>query len=265
MRLLLKIAFIGTNYAGYQAQTEFPSVQVTLTEAVSKTFGFPCTVTGCSRTDAGVHALGFCAAVSPKDPAIAATDWLTVPCGKVHRLLARELPDDIAVCGEALMEDESFHPRYSVTEKTYQYRMYDTAAEDPFLRGRAWHLKRPVTPEGISRMNEAASFLTGRHDFTSFMAAGSKITDAVRTVRALDVRRKEKEIVLSVTADGFLYNMVRIITGTLVDVAAGTIGPAEVSGILEACDRTRAGRTAPPDGLYLTDVRYDRDIVWLSE
>ena len=265
MKLLLKIAYIGTHYAGYQAQPDLPSVQVTMTEAVSRAFGFPCTVTGCSRTDAGVHALGFCAAVSPKDPDTAASDWLKIPCGRVHRLLAHELPDDIAVVGEAVIEDDDFHPRYSVREKTYEYRMYDTPAEDPFRCGRAWHLKRPITDAGLARMNEAAAHLVGRHDFSSFMAAGSKIEDAARTIRSIGIVRDGNGLTLTVTADGFLYHMVRIITGTLVDVAAGTMEPDDMTAVLDACDRTRAGRTAPPDGLYLADVCYDRPIGWQCE
>ena len=262
MKLLLKIQYIGTAYAGYQAQTELPSVQTTLTEAVSKAFGFPCSVTGCSRTDAGVHALGFCAAVEPRDREKAASRWLTIPEGKAHRVLARYLPDDIAVCGEAYLFDPDFHPRYSVASKEYRYRMYDSPWRDPFLAHRAWHLKRAVTTEGLTRMNEGGRYLLGRHDFTSFMAAGSKITDASRTVLSLDVTRQGAGLELRISADGFLYNMVRIITGTLVDCAYGSLEPEDVPAILEARDRTRAGKTAPPDGLYLSDVRYDREIPW---
>ncbi len=265
MKLLLKIAYIGTRYAGYQAQKEYPSVQTVLTAAVSEAFGFPCTVTGCSRTDAGVHALGFCAAVAPKERSRAAGDWLGIPPGRVHRVLARYLPEDISVVGESRIGDDGFHPRYSVLEKTYLYRMYDTPSADPFLARRAWHLKKPVTEEGLRRMQEAAGGLLGTHDFTSFMAKGSKIVDATRTVRSLTVLREGREIRLTVTADGFLYHMVRIIAGTLADAAYGTIGPEEIPGILLAKDRAGAGRTAPPDGLYLADVRYDRPIEWRIE
>ena len=260
MKLLLKIMFDGSAYAGYQAQTELSSVQTTLTSAVSSCFGFPCTVTGCSRTDAGVHALGFVCAVEPRGKH--GDGWLTVPIGKVHRALAKYLPDDIAVCGEAAADD-GFHPRYSVKEKTYIYKMYDTPNTDPFKRNRAWHLKSRLTDEDIGKMNAAGKILIGRHDFASFMASGSKITDACRTVTALSVgRAADGDIVLSVTADGFLYNMVRIITGTLVDVAAGTIDAESMADILASRDRRAAGRTAPAYGLYLENVEYDRDIGW---
>ena len=252
--------FDGRGYAGYQAQTELPSVQTTLTDAVSSCLGFPCTVTGCSRTDAGVHALGFVCAVEPRGEH--KDGWLTVPVGKVHRALAKYLPDDIAVCGEATADD-SFHPRYSVKEKTYIYRMYDTPNADPFRRGRAWHLRSRLSDGDIGNMNAAGNALIGRHDFTSFMASGSKITDACRTLTALSVEREDGgDIVLSVSADGFLYNMVRIITGTLVDVALGTIDGEKIGSILASRDRRAAGRTAPAYALYLKNVVYDRDIRW---
>ena len=253
--------FDGTAYAGYQAQNDFPSIQATLTEAVSACFGRRCTVTGCSRTDAGVHATGFVCAVEPYGEH--GGDWLTVPVGKVHRAMRKYLPDDISVCGEATADDD-FHPRYSVVKKTYVYRMYDTPHSDPFREKYAWHLKRRITDEEICRMNTAAGYMIGKHDFTSFMAAGSKITDAERTIYDLSVKRKaDGEIELSVTADGFLYNMVRIIAGTLADVAAGTIDENEIGNILSSGDRSLAGRTAPACGLYLCDVEYDREINWI--
>jgi len=140
--------------------------------------------------------------------------------------------------------------------------MYDTVGTDPFLCGRAWHLKHPVPDEGVRRMNEAAAYLIGTHDFTSFMASGSKIEDARRTVQALSVIRNGDMLTLRVRADGFLYNMVRIITGTLTDCAFGTMDPCDLGGILEARDRCAAGKTAPADGLYLNDVTYDREIRW---
>ena len=261
MKLLLKIKYDGSAYSGYQAQPNSKTVQGALTEAVSACFGFPCDITGCSRTDSGVHALGFCCTVFPRGDVADSSAWLKIPIGRVHRALANYLPCDIAVCAEASVDD-SFHARYSVVSKEYVYRMYDSPAHDPFMRGRAWHLKREITDTGLEEMRGAAQYILGRHDFSSFMAAGSKITDATRTVYALSIERAGGEIQLRISADGFLYNMVRIIAGTLVDTAYGVFSTDNVGDILAACDRTRAGRTAPPDGLYLSDVRYGVPIDW---
>ena len=265
MKLLVKLIWNGAGYAGYQAQNDDaapkPSIQRTLTAAFSEGFGFPCRVTGCSRTDAGVHALGFCAAIEPSE---AQEDWLRIPVGRVHRAMRRFLPPDIAIAGEAAVPDD-FHPRYSAVGKEYVYRMNDAPWDDPFSAGTSWHLPRPLPPDGVGRMNRAAAYFVGRRDFSSFMAAGSKITDAVRCVTALNVTRTGREITLTVSADGFLYHMVRILAGTLADCAWGSIEPEDMASILEARDRTRAGRTAPAHGLYLARVAYDPPIQWICE
>ncbi|MGN1346953.1 MAG: tRNA pseudouridine synthase A [Eubacteriales bacterium] len=257
MKLLLKIRYDGTAYCGYQAQPDQPSIQRTLTDAAAACFGFPCTVTGCSRTDAGVHALGFCAAVEPVSP----ENRIPVPTGRVHRALRCYLPPDISICGEAEAADD-FHPRYSAVRKEYLYRMYDTVYDDPFLLHRAWRLRRPVTDDGLAAMNRAAAHLVGTHDFTSFMAAGSRIVDAHRTVDFLTVQRNGAFLDLRVAADGFLYHMVRILAGTLADCADGVLSPDDLPAILEARNRGRAGKTAPAYGLYLAEVTYDRKIEW---
>lgn len=257
MKLVLRIAYDGSAYSGYQFQPNKPSVQKALTDAMIDCFGFPCTVTGCSRTDAGVHALGFCVAVEP----VSHTDdnWIKIPIGKVHRALRRFLPEDISVNGEAVADDD-FHPRYSAVSKEYVYRMYDSPYDNPFLRERAWHLKHQLSDQAIEKMNAAGVYFLGEHDFTSFMAAGSKITDARRTIYSLGVSRNEGIIEMKVSANGFLYNMVRIITGTLVDAAEGTIDFDSIPQIIEKKDRAAAGKTAPPYGLYLNKVAYDRNI-----
>ena len=261
MKLLLKIMYDGSAYAGYQAQNELPSIQTALTKAAAKTLGFPCSVTGCSRTDAGVHALGFCCTVAPKDNALASSDWLKIPVGRFHRAIRPNLPTDISVCAEAAVGD-SFHPRYSVKSKTYLYKMYDSPYSDPFLEKRAWHIKISLGENELERMRRAGAYIVGYRDFTSFMAAGSKITDAHRTVYSLDVGKKDGITELRITADGFLYNMVRIITGTLEECAAGRFSPEDIKEIIEKKDRALAGKTAPACGLYLEEVSYNEDIAW---
>ncbi|MBR6808191.1 MAG: tRNA pseudouridine(38-40) synthase TruA [Clostridia bacterium] len=256
MKLLLKIAYDGAAYHGFQYQPNALSVQEVLTACVSKAFSVECTVTGCSRTDAGVHALGFCAAVEPKDEGLKGEKWCTVPPSKVHRLLNMHLPGDIAVTGAAVVDD-SFHPRYSAHSKEYVYRICDSVYPDPFKRSRAYHIKRRLTDEQIKIMNEFGKILLGRHDFSGFMAQGSSVKDTVRTLYRLEVKRvSEFEVTLTVSGDGFLYNMVRIITGTLLDAAFGRITSEDVKNALEKCDRSRTGFTVPAEGLYLNRVEY---------
>lgn len=267
MKLLLRIAYNGKNYCGFQKQQNGVSIQEVLTETISRTVGMPCSVTGCSRTDAGVHAHGFCAAVEPKDPARVGENWLSIPPGKVHRAAKRFLPEDISVTGACMVPDD-FHPRYSVVGKTYLYRFSDRPWHDPFCSDRVWETFVPLTDVQIGHMCEAGQALVGKHNFASFMAAGSKITDPTRTITHLSVFRMEEGMVgLRVSADGFLYNMVRIITGTLWEF--GTRGtPAEhMKGILEGCDRGLAGKTAPACGLYLESVEYPAQygVRWLCE
>lgn len=265
MKLLLKIKYDGSAYHGFQFQPNAKTVQGVLTDAVSTAFGFPCTVTGCSRTDSGVHALGYCAAVEPLDEGKRGDTWCTIPSSKVHRLLNQHLPMDIAVVGACRVQD-SFHPRYSVVSKEYVYRIHDGAAPDPFLRDRAYHLKRSLSDEGIALMNYAGEALLGQHDFSAFMAQGSSVKDTVRTLFALDVTRvSDGDVVLRVSGDGFLYNMVRIITGTLLDVASGKISADDIRRVVDGRDRTKAGFTAPAEGLYLNKVIYGEELLFEAD
>lgn len=264
MKILLQIRYNGAAYCGFQAQPDGRAVQNVLTDAFSKLFGFPCAVTGCSRTDSGVHALGFCATIAPRTEPYA-VNWCPIPVEKIHRAANTCLPDDISVTAAAIVPDD-FHPRYNVVSKTYEYRIYDALARDPFLHGRAYHSVRRINEDGTQIMNACASSFCGTHDFSAFMATGSKITDPVRTVFSASVSREESGmIVYRVEADGFLYNMVRIMTGTLLECAYGGRSPDAVLDALKTGDRTKAGFTAPPEGLYLTRVKYDRPIRWLCE
>ena len=262
MKLLLKIAFDGADFHGYQTQPAFRTVQGVLTEKLASVFGGPVSVTGCSRTDAGVHAEGFVVSVeSPQGG-----EWLRIPAGKVHRAANDVLPRDISVLGAFIVRDEGFHPRYSVVKKEYVYRIYDGVSPSPFLRGRVYDNRRRIPDASLSLMDEAAKDFIGEHDFTSFMAAGSKITDAAREVFASSVRRVSPDTVeFTVSANGFLYNMVRIMAGTLLDVAEGRRLPSEIPRIIDTRDRSLAGATLPPDGLYLKEVTYPFEIDWQAD
>lgn len=257
MKLLLRIAYNGKNYCGFQKQANGLSVQEALTDAVSRVVGVPCSVTGCSRTDAGVHAMGFCAAIEPKGEH--GENWLSIPPAKFHRAAKRVLPEDIAITGACMVADD-FHPRYSVKGKTYLYKFSDRPWHDPFCTDRVWETYVPMTDTQIAHMHEAGQVLTGKHNFASFMAAGSKITDPTRTITGLSVFRLDENTVgLRVSADGFLYNMVRIITGTLWEFGRSMTPAAEMERILAGCDRNLAGKTAPACGLYLESVEYPEE------
>lgn len=256
MKILLKLMYHGGAYHGFQIQPSVVTVQGTLMKAFEKAFGFPCKVTGCSRTDSGVHARGYCCTVEPDDGVTVPEVWCTVPEGKIHRFLGIHLPLDITVIG-ACYVDDSFHPRYNAKSKEYVYLIRDSVVCDPFLADRQYQIKHPIDEAGLALMNEAAEKLLGYHDFGAFVASGSSIEDTRRTLHRLDARRTgDFEITVTAAADGFLYNMVRILTGTLLEVAVGKISPCDMTDILESCDRRRAGFTAPPHGLYLNRVDY---------
>ncbi len=251
MKLAILVKYIGTAFDGFQAQPSNNTVQQHLTSAVSRTVGIPCHVTGCSRTDSGVHANGFVAAVSPE--CSESDGWCTIPLERFHRAVARYLPPDIAVVGCAAVDD-SFHPRYSCTGKEYVYLMKDSPEADPFVRGRAWQLRRRITDAELRVMREMCGLFVGRHDFRAFMSSGSSVTDTIREVKYADVERCDGMLRFTVAADGFLYNMVRIMAGTLADAVLGKT--PRVSEALETGDRSMLGCTAPPEGLYLNRVFY---------
>ncbi len=261
MKVLLTLKYDGAAFHGFQAQNGVRTVQVTLTETLSKLFGTDVLVTGCSRTDAGVHALGYVVSVEAAKCSVSCEKQLSIPVNKIVRAANSILPPDIAVTAAATVGD-GFHVRYGVLKKEYIYRILQGDVGDPFRRGRVMMYRREISDRALAEMNEAAKMFCGTHDFTSFMASGSKITSAVRTVFSSHVERCGDETVFSVTADGFLYNMVRIMTGTLLSVAEGKISPLEIGDIIKSKDRKRAGETVCPDGLYLKNVYYPEEIRW---
>ena len=247
MKYFAKIKYLGTAFHGFQVQPGLRTVQGELNNALNQAFGLPCKVTGCSRTDAGVHANEFCLTVE--------CEGGTIPADKLPIAVARFLPTDLSLF-YAEECDNAFHPRYDVREKEYLYRIINRPIYDPFEFGRAWFLSRPVSDEGLLLMQSAAKHFIGRYDFSTFMSDGSDVEDTVRTVTALSVERNGDLIEIRISADGFLYNMVRIIVGTLTEVAFGRISPNDIVDIINSHDRSRAGMTAPADGLYLNKVVY---------
>ena len=246
--LLLTLRFDGSAYHGWQVQENAVAVQQTLQDAIEAVFGERLPVTGCSRTDAGVHAKMFCVNFRTDSG---------IPCARIPYALNAHLPDNIGVYACRQVPDD-FHARYSCVSKTYVYVMRNSPFRDPFAVGRATTVRFPLDETMLDR--EAQAFV-GMHDFAAFAAAGGSVEDTVRTVQRACVRRDGETVLFEVQADGFLYNMVRIMTGTLLDVAAGKLPQGSIPDIIRSCARSRAGVTAPPQGLYLQSVQYDlRDV-----
>ena len=246
MKILLKIAYCGTAYCGWQVQKNGVSVQGLLCDAAKEIYGDGVKVTGCSRTDSGVHAKEYCCTL---DLPMMAPE---IPESRIPAALNRHLPDDVTVYTATAVGDD-FHARYSVKQKTYEYVFDNFEHKNPFLVGRAWHIPKKLD-EKI--MDEAAKAFVGTHDFSSFMASGSSVQDTVRTVSYATVIRDGDLVKFCVRADGFLYNMVRIMAGTLYEVSIGKIDKNDIPNIIADKNRKKAGITAPPDGLYLVCVEY---------
>lgn len=247
MKYFAKIKYLGTNFHGFQVQPDKRTVQGELCSALALATGHQCKVTGCSRTDAGVHANEFCILID--------CEGSTIPAEKLPVAVARFLPVDLSLFYAEEAKD-NFHPRYDVVSKEYLYRIKNERVYDPFLFGRAWFLPKPIDDEHIAKMQMAADLIVGKRDFSAFMSPGSDVTDTVRNVFYVKVEKIGSEIEIKICADGFLYNMVRIIVGTLIEVAYDRLAPDEITDVIESLDRRNAGMTAPPDGLYLNKVSY---------
>jgi len=237
------IEYDGTGYHGWQSQENAVSVQRVAEDAFKKLTGENIKLIGASRTDTGVHAYGQTANFYTESKIPGEKFFLAVNC---------LLPPDISVVhSEEVPED--FHSRFDAKGKKYKYLIYNDRAPSALLRSRAFHVPVQLNLEA---MKKAAEYIPGKKDFSAFKASGSSVKDSIRTVSGIELQKKDKIIELIVSGDGFLYNMVRIIAGTLVDVGIGRISPDELGSILESKDRTRAGRTAPAHGLYLVEVYY---------
>lgn len=246
-RVGLVVAYDGTNYSGWQIQPNGITIQGVLNETLSDLLGEKIEIMGASRTDAGVHALGN----------VAVFDTNTrIPGEKISYALNQRLPEDIRIQLSEEVEPD-FHPRYCDSEKTYEYRILNRKFPVPTERlySYFYHYKLDV-----DKMREATSYLIGRHDFASFCGTGAQVKSTVRTITGIDVWRDGDIVTIRVKGEGFLYNMVRIIAGTLIRVGGGFIEPQQIKKILEAKDRTLAGETARPEGLTLIGIRYGGNI-----
>lgn len=237
-RILLTVAYDGTNYHGWQIQPTSITIESVLNEVLSALFKEDIKVIGASRTDAGVHANGNLAVFDTR---------ARIPAEKIPYALNQRLPEDIRI-QESVEVALDFHPRKCDTLKTYEYRILNTKFQNPNKRLNTYWTYVPLDEV---KMQEAANYLVGEHDFTSFCSINAQSDTRVRTIVDLQVDRVQEEIIIRVTGNGFLYNMVRIIAGTLMEVGRGHYAPERVAEILEAKNRELAGPTAPPQGLTL--------------
>lgn len=253
-RILLRVAYDGTNYHGWQVQPNAKTIEGELNRILTQLTGEEIQVTGASRTDAGVHALGN----------VAVFDTLSrIPAEKFSYALNQRLPEDIVIQSSVQVADD-FHPRHCDCRKTYEYDILNRTFPLPAYRNTAYFLYGDLD---LDAMRKACQAFLGEHDFASFCAAGAQVQTTVRTIYSLEVLEQplagigrgdipERLLTIRVRGNGFLYNMVRIITGTLVEVGRGHIRPEEIEGIIAACDRAKAGPTAPARGLRLVEIAY---------
>lgn len=244
-RIKLTVAYDGTDYCGWQVQPNGMTVEEILNRELSALTGEEVKVIGASRTDAGVHAEGN----------VAVFDTETgIPAERIAYALNCRLPEDIvAVKSEEVPGD--WHPRYQCSVKTYEYRILNREMPDPVCRRSTVHVSYPLN---LGNMRTAAGYLKGEHDFKSFCSPHTEVKDTVRTVHSLEIEKEGDIITVRISGNGFLYNMVRIIVGTLINVGRGACPPEKVKEILEARDRRKAAATAPAKGLVLKYIRYGK-------
>lgn len=247
-RILLVVAYEGTNYCGWQVQPSGVTIEEVLNQSLSCLLGEDIQVIGASRTDSGVHSLGN----------VAVFDTNTrIPPEKICYALNQRLPEDIVVQSscEAPLD---FHPRRCYSEKTYEYRILNRRIPVPTLRRDTYFYYRHLD---VDKMQEAAAYLVGRHDFKSFCSVRTSVEDTVREILSCQVcKTLDDRITIRVTGTGFLYNMVRILAGTLIQVGVGELEPNDIPKILAQKDRAAAGPTAPAHGLTMIGIRYPADV-----
>ena len=243
LNIKLTIQYDGSNYSGWQKQKNANSIQEQIEKAIYLVTGEKVNLIGSGRTDRGVHALGQVANF---------TTLSSIPADRFKFALNSKLPGDISII-ESQAVDYEFHSRYHAKGKRYRYLIFNKPIRNPLYRNYAYHVPYPLD---FREMERAAKFFIGTHDFASFMASGSSVKDTVRTIYDISLDKKDDLIILSVEGDGFLYNMIRIMVGTLIDIANNKLKSQDIPAIINAKNRRAAGHTAPPQGLYLEKVYY---------
>ena len=242
--LLLTLCYDGRRFHGWQIQQNAYTVQEALQTALSQIIGDGFDVKGCSRTDSGVHANMYCVSLKTAHP---------IPCVRLKAALNRWLPLSVAVT-DCVEVGADFHARYSCKSKEYIYKIWNSEVRSPFLEGYALHYRYPLD---AALLNEAAQAYVGRHDFTSFCTLDNREQgDMTREVKLFSVTRDGDMVTMRVEADGFLYNMVRIMVGTLLQMSAGRLPAGCIPSVIDSADREKAGFTAAACGLYLNKVLY---------
>ena len=242
--IALRLKYDGSRYHGWQTQKNEITVQQTLEEAIEKTLGERLHVTGCGRTDAGVHALRYCANFRGE---------CRIPLDKLPLAVNTLLPDDIAVLA-ACEAEEGFNAIGSCIKKEYIYKIHNSSIRDPFLQNRACFYPQSLD---VDMMNAAARAFEGTHDFAAVRSVGTETKTTVRTVHWCRAVREGDVITVSICADGFLYNMCRAMVGTMVYASYGKLRPEDIPALLEKGDRRLTGPTMPPQGLYMNRLWYD--------
>lgn len=241
-RIRLTVAYDGTNYHGWQVQPNGITIESELNRCLKELFHEKTEVIGASRTDSGVHALGNIAVFDTQ---------ARMPAEKIAYALNQRLPEDIRIQKSEQVPPD-WHPRHVESRKTYEYRIYRAKFPMPVKRLYSLFTYHELN---VARMQEAAAYLEGEHDFASFCQTGAQVQSTVRTIYTARVQEEGEDLVIRICGNGFLYNMVRIIAGTLMEVGQGKREPEEMPAILEAKDRAAAGPTAPPQALTL--IKYE--------
>ena len=242
--IFLRLKYDGSHYRGWQRQNSSPTIQGVLEKALTKLLKQEITIDGSGRTDAGVHALDQCVTFKAH---------LIMPVENLKFALNKILPIDIYV-NEVQIVPNDFHARYSAVGKTYAYKVYTDYERNPFLDRYHFHFPHKLDSES---MKSAMAHFIGTYDYSTYMASGSSTKNTTRTIYRFDLDETDESYVFTITGNGFLYNMVRIIVGTVLHVGVGKIAPDQILDIIESKDRNRAKFTPPGNGLYLKNVYYD--------